>query len=56
MMDKETWLTAVPSLYVRVYRQESTKLTRQYRSLIICEGISFFRNLYLFHMLFPHYM
>ena len=46
----------VPSLYVRVYRLKSLSVPADYRSLIICEGISDYGTMKGEEPKFPHYM
>ena len=48
--------TAVPSLYVRVYRYINTLTGKNHGSLIICEGVSVFPGRFQNQNLFPHYM
>ena len=47
---------SVPSLYVRVYRRPRIFLPLDYRSLIICEGVSAAPSIFVILPLFPHYM
>ena len=49
-------LTGVPSLYVRVYRQDSQTPSFFSCSLIICEGISTLIDFGAHSSRFPHYM
>ena len=46
----------VPSLYVRVYRSSPSSHKSLFSSLIICEGISYGREISEKDELFPHYM
>ena len=50
------WWAAVPSLYVRVYRNHLYLESRMSGSLIICEGISHFTLFCSMQHMFPHYM
>ena len=47
---------AVPSLYVRVYRELNLPLIQNDRSLIICEGVSELKGINNAIRQFPHYM
>ena len=49
-------LVSVPSLYVRVYRRHRLPRSKKSRSLIICEGVSFWAPPTYFCPSFPHYM
>ena len=46
----------VPSLYVRVYRKNTSECRSQQCSLIICEGISAYSSSSASSSAFPHYM
>ena len=49
-------IAAVPSLYVRVYRENSGRIYAGVRSLIICEGVSSLQIARRVWGGFPHYM
>ena len=50
------WLSCVPSLYVRVYREQTQEKQINGSSLIICEGISIIFFQKITSLGFPHYM
>ena len=49
-------VSAVPSLYVRVYHSTNSTAVLVVSSLIICEGVSLDNDFIRRHIRFPHYM